>query len=98
VLPMFCTAMMLMMQIMVNQVVDSDCDARRKKGCGGWWACRGLPVVGGWGVGPVTWIGSEGRDELRTGSLEKVPPSGVQEARLKPNPWRPNAVDDGPWR
>jgi hypothetical protein len=36
----------------------------------------------------MTWIGSEDRDELRTGSLEKVPPSCVQEARLKPNPWR----------
>ena len=55
-------------------------------------------MVGGWGVGPMTWIGSEDRDGLRTGSLEKVPPSRVQEARLKPNPWRPNAVDDGPWR
>jgi hypothetical protein len=29
-------------------------------------------------MGPMTWIGSEDRDELRTGSLEKIPPSRVQ--------------------
>ena len=44
-LPMLITAMMLMMQIAAK--VDSDCDARREKGCGEpveacpWWAGGG---------------------------------------------------------
>ena len=59
VLPMLITVMMLKMQIAAKCRQRLRCAQRE----GLWWACRGFPVVlGGRGMGPMTWIGSEDRD------------------------------------
>jgi hypothetical protein len=63
-LPMLIAVMMLMMQIAAKCRQQLRCAQRE----GLWgWACRGLPVVGGWGMGPMTWTGKEDWEKSRTG-------------------------------